>query len=147
MTTGSAAIDEGSAGLTVTVVVLGMPDPKLDANAANGHFLAKAKYIDSDRRRGGWAVKDCLDADARTLVGVMMRSRARIPYRVTIGLSKGAKRRDTDNAVIWTKALRDGIADVLCDGWDGNWDLIETTQVRDRDGSGFVRFVFELGDS
>jgi len=131
---------------TITVLVPGMPSRELDANKRHAHSIQKSKHVKAERARGGWAAKACVDPETRERVAELMRQRSRIPYRVTIGLEKGAQERDSDNVVIWPKALRDGIADVLCEGWDGNWELLETRQVEDPDGSGFTRFEFELGD-
>jgi len=131
---------------TITVLVFGMPSRELDANKKHAHPIQKSRHVKAERERGGWAAKACIDPDTRERVAEIMRQRTHIPYRVTIGLAAGAQERDSDNVQIWPKALRDGIADVLCNGWDGNWELLETRQVPDPTGGGYTRFEFELGD-
>ena len=128
----------------ITITIEGLPDKRLEPNA-RCHWGQKAKAAASDRERGGWAVKQVMQEDMRTFLAEHLRSLPALRYRVEIGLPKGAKQRDSDNVAVWSKSIRDGIADLLCGGWDGNWELVRTTQVRDREGPGWVKFHIELG--
>jgi hypothetical protein len=130
----------------VVIEIPGLPDPLCEANKASANRFAKADAVRSDRKRGKYTTLETFHHRDIENLQALLRSLKRVPYRVTIGLPKGAKRRDTDNVQHWPKALRDGISDALCEGWDGNWDLLSTTQVRDREGIGFVRFEFLLSE-
>lgn len=132
----------------VAIVVPGMPSPKVDANARHSNPIYKTNYVKAEKKRGTEAVICALDAESREWVAERMRSMDRVPYRVTIGLAKGAKQRESDNVAIWPKALRDGIAAALAgergDDLDRNWELIETRQVRDPEKTGYTAFEFAI---
>ena len=63
-----------------------------------------------------------------------------VAYDVTIGLAKGEKAKDDDNAAAMTKHYRDGIAAGLGCKDDKGWRLGTVEQVRDPEGVGYIEF-------
>jgi len=122
-----------------------MPDPRLDENRKSTlHWGARSRAVESDQKRAIYAIRESLSPDAQEAVAALITRNGMVTYRVEIGLEKGAKFRDSDNVQVWPKAMRDAIAKVFFGDWDGNWDLIETVQVRDPEGVGYTRFEFMI---
>ncbi len=65
-------------------------------------------------------------------------------YDVEIGLAKGEKRKDDDNAAAMTKHFRDGIAKGMGCRDDANWEMGTVTQVRDPEGYGYIEFRLRM---
>lgn len=69
-----------------------------------------------------------------------------IHYVVTVGLEKGQKTSDDDNAKAngALKKVRDTLAEVLTGGEDREWIMDDLVQVRSPDGRGYLLFTLEV---
>lgn len=120
--------------LTLTIRIPGRLDPDLSPNA-RVHHMRRYRATKAAREAGYYAAVAEYQAGRDDGTGVRFR------YDVTIGLAKGEKRKDDDNAAAMLKSLRDGIADGL--GLPSDRGLVAGTveQVRDVEGIGFVEFI------
>lgn len=71
-----------------------------------------------------------------------------VHYHVTVGLMKGQKHGDDDNAKSngTLKKVRDTLANTLTGGNDKDWHMDGLTQVRDISGDGYLLFTLEVPD-
>ena len=66
-----------------------------------------------------------------------------VHYTAVIGLTKGSKRLDDDNARGWLKYGQDGLADHFSNGNDRHWVCDGVTFVRDKTGPGWTLFLLD----
>jgi hypothetical protein len=116
--------------MNLTIRIPGKIDPDLNPNS-HKHWRVKhraqqdafyAAYYEVSRRN----LRDVFDDLVR--------------YDVTIGLAKGERRKDDDNAIAMTKHYRDGMAHGLGMDSDAHMRFGTVEQVRDPEGVGYIEF-------
>jgi hypothetical protein len=98
--------------------------------------------------------RDLVKRLAETALIDMARSLPPLPlptpihYHVTVGLEKGQKTPDDDNAKAngALKKIRDTLATILTEGEDKDWFMDDLSMVRDPAGKGYILFTLEVPD-
>ena len=118
--------------MNLTIRIPGKIDPNLNPNS-HKHWLTKHAAQTDAHMVAKYAALDL------NLYNVLPRNTS-FAYDVTIGLAKGEKVKDDDNAAAMTKHYRDGIAAGLGCADDKGWRFQGVEQVRDPEGVGFIEF-------
>jgi hypothetical protein len=116
--------------MNLTIRIPGKINPDLNPNS-HRHWRVKHRAQQRAKADAYFATR----AD-----GPQCRLDAAFAYDVTIGLAKGEKRKDDDNAAAMTKHHRDGIAMAFGCQDDKRWRLGTVEQVRDPEGVGYIEF-------
>jgi hypothetical protein len=112
-----------------------MPPRELSPNTPI-HHMAKSRVIKSVRHETYWEAREQAPYLSGKLTGP-------VHYTAIIGLVKGAKRMDQDNAKAMLKAFQDGLADHFSNGNDKHWVCDGVTFARDKTGPGWVTFMID----
>ena len=117
--------------MNITIRIPGKIDPDLNPNS---HRHWRIKHRAQQRARADAYFATRADGPNRRF------DDAAFAYDVTIGLAKGEKVKDDDNAAAMTKHYRDGIAMALGCQDDKGWRFQGAEQVRDPEGVGYIEF-------
>ena len=116
--------------------------PALSPNAPRKLHWGHKKYA---RQHAKSAAESALTTIPGTLIIPLPTP---IHYTVEVGLAKGQKTNDDDNAKAngTLKKIRDTFADILTAGSDKHWIMDDLTQVRDPAGAVYILFTLEAPD-
>lgn len=121
---------------TVTITIPVPLDRTLSPNARHGHWSVRKRAVEQARTATDYAMRAALDINDPG--ACFQQARWPLTLDWEIGLAKGQRRMDDDNAAAATKAYRDQIAQCL--GMDDKFMVTgSVTQVRDPEKRGYVK--------